>query len=106
MYLRNLSWVKLKEYIDEGRNPLVIPIGSVEGHGAHLPINTDALIAEFVADRLAERNGWISLPPITYTIAVLVRPGNVYRAGGLRRISALYNQALSTSSAYASVGRP
>ncbi len=41
-------------------------------HGAHLPIDTDTLIASFIADKLTERNNWILLPPITYTIAVPV----------------------------------
>jgi len=78
MYPRDLTWIELKEYIEKGTGPLVLPIGSVEGHGAHLPIDTDVLIASYIADKLAERNGWVSLPPITYTIAVPVRPGNVY----------------------------
>ncbi len=78
MYPRSLTWTKLKEYIDSDIGPLIIPIGSLEGHGAHLPIDTDALIASFIADELAKRNNWISLPPIIYTIAVPVRPGNVY----------------------------
>ncbi len=78
MHPRDLTWVMLKEYIDDDRGPLVLPIGSLEGHGAHLPIDTDALIASFVADELARRNSWISLPPIIYTITVPVRPGNVY----------------------------
>ncbi len=56
----------------------MVPIGSVECHGVHLLIDTDILIATFVADRLAKRNDWLSLPPITYTIAAPVRPGNVY----------------------------
>jgi len=78
VFPRSLTWIELREYIDSGRGPIVIPIGSLEGHGAHLPIDTDALIASFVADELAKRNGWVSLPPIVYTIAVPVRPGNVY----------------------------
>ncbi|WFO74810.1 creatininase family protein [Desulfurococcaceae archaeon MEX13E-LK6-19] len=78
MYPRSLSWIELKEYIESGRGPLVLPIGSVEAHGVHLPIDTDTLIATFLADKLAERNNWVSLPPITYTIAVPVRPGNVH----------------------------
>ena len=77
MYPRDLTWVELKRYVERGKDPLVLPIGSVEGHGAHLPIDTDTLIASFIADKLAERNNWVSLPPITYTIAVPVRPGNV-----------------------------
>ncbi len=78
MYPPDLTWIELREYIEQARGPLILPIGSVESHGAHLPINTDTMIASFVADTLARRNGWISLPPITYTIAVPVRPGNVY----------------------------
>jgi len=78
MYPRNLTWVELKEYIGKGRGPLVLPVGSVEGHGLHLPINTDTIIASFIADKLAERNNWVSLPPITYTVTVPVRPGNVH----------------------------
>jgi len=77
MYPRNLSWIELKEYVEGNKGPLILPVGSLEGHGAHLPIDTDALIASFIADKLAERNGWISLPPITYSIAIPVRPGNV-----------------------------
>lgn len=35
------------------RSVLVLPIGAVEHHGAHLPLITDALMAESVADALA-----------------------------------------------------
>ncbi len=78
MHPRNLTWVELKEYIERGKGPLVLPVGSVEGHGLHLPVNTDTVIASFIADKLAERNKWVSLPPITYTVTVPVRPGNVH----------------------------
>lgn len=47
------SWPQIKEYID--KNALVIlPFGQVEEHGRHLPLNTDAVIAEEVAKRVAE----------------------------------------------------
>jgi len=49
----------------------------MEGHGYHLPLNTDAIIAEEIADRVACNGGFISLPPVTYTIASPTRPGNV-----------------------------
>ncbi len=78
LYPLDLTWIGLREYIERAQGPLILPIGSVESHGAHLPINTDTLIASFIADTLAERNGWVSLPPITYTIAIPARPGNVY----------------------------
>ncbi len=77
LYPRTLTWVELRNYVKHCKGPLVIPIGSVESHGAHLPIDTDTLIASFVADELAKRNGWVSLPPITYSIAIPVRVANV-----------------------------
>ena len=44
---------------------VVIPIGSIEQHGPHLPISTDSDIVSEVAKRLADRNGYLLLPTIT-----------------------------------------
>lgn len=57
-----------------GTSPaLVIPIGSTEQHGPHLPLDTDTRIAAAVARRVAERlaeadhdSGWTIAPPIGY----------------------------------------
>jgi mycofactocin system creatininase family protein len=51
---------------------LIIPVGSVEQHGPHLPLDTDTRIATAVArslaDRLANANEsiWMLAPPIGY----------------------------------------
>lgn len=51
---------------------LVVPVGSVEQHGPHLPLDTDTRIATAVAgavaDRLAERDelNWIVAPAVGY----------------------------------------
>jgi creatinine amidohydrolase len=48
-------------------NPLVIlPFGSLEEHGSHLPLGTDSMQAEEVVRRVAEEFGAIILPPIRY----------------------------------------
>ena len=45
------------------RNPLVLmPTGSVEQHGAHLPTGTDSFAAELVAAAVAERMDGVVLP--------------------------------------------
>lgn len=43
----------------------VLPIGSFEQHGPHLPLTTDTLIAAIFGRRLAEAHGLHLLPPIT-----------------------------------------
>jgi creatinine amidohydrolase len=47
---------------------IIQPIGAIEQHGPHLPLVTDALIAETVATRAMERSGapaWL-LPTLSY----------------------------------------
>ena len=47
------SWPQIKEYIE--KNALIIlPFGTVEEHGLHLPVNVDAVIADEVAKRVGE----------------------------------------------------
>jgi len=54
IYFSDQSWPQLKELIE--KNALIIfPIGQTEEHGMHLPVKTDALIAEEVAKRIGER---------------------------------------------------
>ena len=52
----------------------LLPAGAVEAHGPHLPLGTDVVIAEAMAEEGAKRlaaQGWepVILPPITYTAA-------------------------------------
>jgi len=42
---------------------LAVPIGSCEQHGPHLPLSTDTLIAEALADRLAARRDDVVVAP-------------------------------------------
>lgn len=53
------------------RSILVLPIGAVEQHGPHLPLNTDLVIAERCAEAVVDRVGdqldlWL-LEPLAYT---------------------------------------
>ena len=45
---------------------LVIPLGSTEQHGPHLPLDTDTRIASAVADGVSHRLGHLLAPPIHY----------------------------------------
>lgn len=46
--------------------PVVIPIGSIEAHGHHLPLGTDTMITESIARRACEETGAILMPPIYF----------------------------------------
>ena len=52
----------------------IIPIGSLEQHGSHLPVSTDSLIAESVARLAAERVGAFVLPVISYGVSFEHKP--------------------------------
>lgn len=45
----------------------ILPVGSYEQHGPHLPPTVDAEIAYYIANKTAERIGARVLPPIFYT---------------------------------------
>lgn len=50
-----------------GADLVLVPVGSIEQHGPHLPLDTDAVIARSVADRLAVAlgNAWVA-PAVSY----------------------------------------
>lgn len=66
-YWGNLTWPELKEAA--ARNAVVIqPIGAMEQHGAHLPLNTDNYIVSQICHRAGQRAGseLLILPAIPY----------------------------------------
>jgi creatinine amidohydrolase len=55
------TWTDLREAA--GRCTLLVPLGSTEQHGPHLPLSTDTLVAAAVVDGLAERRGDVVVAP-------------------------------------------
>lgn len=45
---------------------VIIPIGAIEAHGNHLPVNTDSCVVEYLAKRIAEKTDCIVIPTIYY----------------------------------------
>ncbi|MGH9127162.1 MAG: creatininase family protein, partial [Acidimicrobiales bacterium] len=45
----------------------VLPVGSFEQHGPHLPLVTDTLIAVAIANEISDRYGALQLPPVTFS---------------------------------------
>jgi creatinine amidohydrolase len=53
---------------------IIIPLGSIEQHGPHLPISTDTIIAEYLANQLTKKISSYSLPGIPYGVSFEHRP--------------------------------
>lgn len=50
-------------------NQIIIPIGSLEQHGPHLPVSTDTIIIEHLAKNIAEQIQSLYIPAITFGIS-------------------------------------
>lgn len=53
--LDKLTWPEVKAAIDGGRDTVVMALGATEQHGLHMPLATDALLGDHMAQLLAER---------------------------------------------------
>ena len=60
---------KLRKIIRSKKQVAVIPVGSIEQHGPHLPISTDSDIVTEVAKRICKKNSYLLLPTINYGIS-------------------------------------
>ena len=60
---------EFRKLIKSKKPTVIIPVGSLEQHGAHLPITTDSDIVTEVASRLAKKCGFIVFPTISYGIS-------------------------------------
>jgi creatinine amidohydrolase len=65
MKLHDLPWPALAGELERG-TPVILPFGSIEQHGPHLPLDTDTVCVQGVADRSAEQAGAIALPALSY----------------------------------------
>jgi creatinine amidohydrolase len=67
MKLAKMTWPEVNEAVTEGKLVLV-PVGAMEQHGPHLPIDTDVLLPATLCERAAERapDLFVVALPISY----------------------------------------
>jgi creatinine amidohydrolase len=68
MNLADEAWPDLGEYF-AGESLALVPLGSTEQHGPHLPEGTDHLIAEGFAEAAAERTGFLCTPTVNVGVS-------------------------------------
>jgi creatinine amidohydrolase len=69
---QNLTWKEAGARL-KGGAVLILPVGSTEAHGPHLPLATDVIISEEMSRRAAEKLAAkgidaLVLPPIAYSV--------------------------------------
>jgi hypothetical protein len=65
--LDDLTWPECRSYVQQdGR--LLLPVGTCEQHGPHLPLGTDTWIAEHVAAWLSDEAGVLVAPTVAYGV--------------------------------------
>lgn len=68
MYLADETWPDLGTYFED-ESLAIVPLGSTEQHGPHLPEGTDHLIAEGFAHEVADRTGYLCTPTINIGVS-------------------------------------
>jgi creatinine amidohydrolase len=64
--ISELAWTEYEKRLAGGRTPVLIPVGALEQHGPHLPLNCDTVIPTAVCEEAAKRIGALVAPPIEY----------------------------------------
>lgn len=70
MSLYHLSHYEIKK----GNKKIIIPLGSTEQHGPHLPVSTDTIIAEYFANKLTKKIPSYSISGIPSGVSFEHRP--------------------------------
>jgi creatinine amidohydrolase len=78
LWFDELNMRDVKECAKSG-SALIVPVGSVEEHGTHLPLCTDSVQPEYVAVEVAKKTGCLIAPPLRYGICDSTRgfPGTI-----------------------------
>jgi creatinine amidohydrolase len=86
--LKEMTPVSVGERLLE-RPTLIIPVGTTEQHGPHLPLGCDTIIVERLADDLSEAFGIPRAPTVEYGVHAAARPfpgGATLRRRTLHRV--------------------
>ncbi|WP_115788632.1 creatininase [Arthrobacter silvisoli] len=87
VYMEELDAFTYRAAIAEGA-PIIIPVGSIEQHGPHLPLNTDVVLSKAMGARLAGAIGGLVAAPIVYGYKSQQRSGGGNHLGGTTSLDA------------------
>lgn len=79
VWLQDLTWEEIKDRIESGGRTILMPFGSTEQHGPHLPVGTDTMVAMTLAEDAAASTGILAAPPLWFGWSPhhMVLPGTI-----------------------------
>lgn len=79
VWLHNLTWPEVKQRTKESKSTIILPIGSTEQHGLHLPVGTDTMVAVTLAESAAQEAEVLVAPPLWFGWSPhhMVLPGSI-----------------------------
>ena len=79
VWLQDCSWQELAERRQTAGNVVIIPVGSTEQHGNHLPLGTDTMVAMMLAEDAAQQTDTVVAPPLWFGWSPhhMVLPGTI-----------------------------
>ena len=92
MRLDDHTWPEVQVYL-ESNHHLILPVGTCEQHGPHLPLDTDTIIANRIADTLSGETGILVGPTLNYGVNL---PCDQVYAGTCSTTGELLGQFLSS----------
>jgi creatinine amidohydrolase len=66
LHLDRLTWAEVKSEIENGRDTVIVPFGSTEQHGRHMPLGTDAVLGDEFGRVLADRLDAFLAPTVRF----------------------------------------
>ena len=65
MYLARMNYREVEEYLQH-HDSIIIPVGSLENHGLHMPLGTDTIVPDHIAQLVNSRCDVMIAPSINY----------------------------------------
>lgn len=79
VWLHENTWEELAELCSQSNGVALVPVGSVEQHGPHLPLGTDAYVATMLVEDAAIRSRVLAVSPLWFGWSPhhMVLPGTI-----------------------------
>ena len=79
VWMQHVTWEDFQARVAAGLKTVILPVGSTEQHGPHLPLGTDTMVAVALAEAAARETGVLAAPPLWFGWSPhhMVLPGTI-----------------------------